>query len=806
MVVMPGVALVPVFNMAPFAAAPLVATPNRHLQQQQASESKVSVTLKTIQILLGDRVARTSLIHDLVPDGRLEEKHMNAVGEMLGKRTNILPEKFGNLGDLFYRFDFKDAGFLGNEELDRFLIFVLRQQRERLSSINDDTKVCDLPRKNLREAYNIFEQLGQGGQGEVYLAEERATGTKRVVKFHSKAFASGPMDDIKEEVMLLKSLDHPSIARICEAFEDDTHVYVVSEPYFGGDLTKMMTTAREKLGVESVTYRWVGLVLKQVLEAVAFLHSKMVMHCDLKEANIMMAHKSEWRAPSVVIIDFGLAKDFCCKGFDEAPGGGTPGYMPPEVWEKELWTAKGDMFALAATFWGIFNGRQGGPFLDEEHNVRKIRYNTLYKAMDCSIVAVPALRELMLGMAEKDFKKRPTARQALRNSFFHIDPSRSADERTTLCPRAIDEMENAMRRKSTHNMLAMHLMVNENVHQLAELNKLFRFFDKNGDGVITEAEARKAFEQAGLPECTATKFIAALGGEGTVPYSEFIGRLLVSQKDLKPGELAELFNAIDANGDGFLSTDEIAQLLANPVVAGLMDGRSAEDLVREMDINGDGKIDFAEFERAMRGEERPALDFCAGDRVEYKSKTLGRWVECKVMAVDPKSSRLRISAKPDIWLYPEEARALLRHTVQSPLSAGSAVPPTHSPAAHAAQTQMAGNGPVRPLDRGWAVGDSGRYWSKTQQAWIDCVVSHTGSMGRVMLDVKPDSWLSTEQQKELLRCCWAVGDPALYFSKTAGGRWLQCEIVNISDALDVKVNVKPDVWITLHEQHLLMRL
>merc|ERR1719265_1227602 len=85
-----------------------------------------------------------------------------------------------------------------------------------------------------------------------------------------------------------------------------------------------------------------------------------------------------------------------------------------------------------------------------------------------------------------------------------------------------------------------------------------------------------------------------------------------------------------------------------------------------MDCNGDGKVDFGEFERAMLGEDRSELSFCAGDLVDYKSKTLGRWVECNVMAVERSSGRLRISAKPDVWLYPEEARALLRHSQQSP--------------------------------------------------------------------------------------------------------------------------------------------
>ena len=65
-----------------------------------------------------------------------------------------------------------------------------------------------------------------------------------------------PLDDIKDEFELLKSLDHPNIARIYEAFEDASNAYVVSEPLFGGDLTTLITKAKEN-GV-TPTYAWTG--------------------------------------------------------------------------------------------------------------------------------------------------------------------------------------------------------------------------------------------------------------------------------------------------------------------------------------------------------------------------------------------------------------------------------------------------------------------------------------------------------------------------------------------------------------------
>ncbi|CAK8985216.1 Putative cysteine-rich receptor-like protein kinase 30 (Cysteine-rich RLK30) [Durusdinium trenchii] len=67
------------------------------------------------------------------------------------------------------------------------------------------------------------------------------------------------------------------------------------------------------------------------------------MHCDIKEPNVMISRDADWNEPNVVVIDFGLARDFK-KGSTGVMG--TPGYMPPEVWTHGVWTIFGDVFSL----------------------------------------------------------------------------------------------------------------------------------------------------------------------------------------------------------------------------------------------------------------------------------------------------------------------------------------------------------------------------------------------------------------------------------------------------------------------------
>merc|ERR1719440_2057779 len=66
------------------------------------------------------------------------------------------------------------------------------------------------------------------------------------------------------------------------------------------------------------------------------------MHCDIKESNLMLK-TAEYHKPEVVIIDFGLLQTAAS---DVALVSGTPGYIPPEVWETGRWYPGGDMFSM----------------------------------------------------------------------------------------------------------------------------------------------------------------------------------------------------------------------------------------------------------------------------------------------------------------------------------------------------------------------------------------------------------------------------------------------------------------------------
>merc|ERR1719305_1245352 len=106
---------------------------------------------------------------------------------------------------------------------------------------------------------------------------------------------TGGLESIKDEFCLMEELDHMNVARTYEIFQDSTCYYLVNEPYFGGDLTELTTQARDK-GV-SMSENWWRNIFKQILSGLGYLHRKAIIHCDIKEPNIMIALNDSFAAP-----------------------------------------------------------------------------------------------------------------------------------------------------------------------------------------------------------------------------------------------------------------------------------------------------------------------------------------------------------------------------------------------------------------------------------------------------------------------------------------------------------------------------
>ncbi|KAL6209050.1 hypothetical protein ACLB2K_019993 [Fragaria x ananassa] len=150
----------------------------------------------------------------------------------------------------------------------------------------------------------------------------------------------------------------------------------------------------------------------------------------------------------------------------------------------------------------------------------------------------------------------------------------------------------------------------------AELRRVFQMFDRNGDGRITKQELSDSLENLGIfiPDKDLHQMIEKIdaNGDGFVDIDEFgalYQNLMDERADREDPEedMREAFNVFDQNGDGFITVEELRSVLAS---LGLKQGRTLEDckiMIKKVDVDGDGRVNFKEFKQMMKGGGFAAL-------------------------------------------------------------------------------------------------------------------------------------------------------------------------------------------------------
>lgn len=134
--------------------------------------------------------------------------------------------------------------------------------------------------------------------------------------------------------------------------------------------------------------------------------------------------------------------------------------------------------------------------------------------------------------------------------------------------------------------------------QLEKLHNAFTLFDKDGDGSISPRELGNAIRSLGQnpTEKELREMIAEidLDGSGGVGFDEFVVLMISHLKDVDTeSEIRQAFNVFDRNGDGFITADELRYAMLN--LGEPLTDEEVEEMIREADLDGDGKINYEEF-------------------------------------------------------------------------------------------------------------------------------------------------------------------------------------------------------------------
>lgn len=261
--------------------------------------------------------------------------------------------------------------------------------------------------------YEILEELGEGSYAKVKLIKDKKTEDLFALKVYRRSQLTDELrkQNLSLEISLLASLKHPGIVSFIKAVEAKNHIYIIMEFVSKVSLYDFIDAQGGRLS-EYIAKR----IFYQLVQAVNYLHSKSIVHRDLKIQNILLQSIN-----SVKLIDFGFAcedqklKIFC----------GTPSYMAPEIVERQPYKGKpADIWALGVILYKMLTGLF--PFKASSENelykkISKLQYNT-------SIINNKLGADLLKEIFVIDPAKRLTATDILNHKWFFDEKSTEISE------------------------------------------------------------------------------------------------------------------------------------------------------------------------------------------------------------------------------------------------------------------------------------------------------------------------------------------------------------------------------------------
>ena len=236
----------------------------------------------------------------------------------------------------------------------------------------DDVKFCPNDGQTLRSAapasdlvgqvvadrYHVIKKLGEGGMGQVYLAEHVKMGRRSAIKVMNPSMVHDPdaVARFNREAANASRISHPNVCAIYDFGETpDGLIYLAMEFIEGEPLTDLL----ERDGALPVP-RSVG-IFAQVADALHAAHDLGIVHRDLKPDNVMLTRR-KGGADVVKVVDFGIAK---AVGGDESGQKvtktglvvGTPEFMSPEQLSGDTVDGRSDLYSLALVFYRMLTGK-----------------------------------------------------------------------------------------------------------------------------------------------------------------------------------------------------------------------------------------------------------------------------------------------------------------------------------------------------------------------------------------------------------------------------------------------------------------
>lgn len=376
-----------------------------------------------------------------------------------------------------------------------------------------------------------------------------------------------------------------------EFFEDDKRYYLVTEICKGGELFD------EVLARGKFSERDAAVLVKQVLSCVNYCHKNNIVHRDLKPENILLEQNKEF--DQIKMIDFGTSLVYDpSKQLDEKLG--TPYYIAPEVLNKN-YNSKCDIWSAGVITYILLSGVPPFNGQTDQEIMKKVRAGQFRFEDKCWNAISDNAKDFIRKLLTYDQEKRPTAEDALQHPWITELSTIAVDE--SLALGALDNLKgfraDQTLKAATYAFIASQLLSKQEKDNLA---RVFKAFDKNGDGKLSMEEVKTGYiEHYGrvMSDEEVEKMFSAVDSDnsGYIDYSEFVVAAMNEKQLTTNDKLQAAFKMFDKDGSGVISADEIKDVLG---FGGNLDKAAIDQIMKQVDENGDGEISFEEFVTMMK--------------------------------------------------------------------------------------------------------------------------------------------------------------------------------------------------------------